>query len=97
MPTEHHTPARTPRASACETMSAKSGPGIIAKASTASRKTGRIEGSSMGEPTLRRRDDLELLAHSGHARARLPADALTLSGEESPVSVFPVAQTLVAF
>src|SRR5215831_12338005 len=48
MPTEHHTPARTPRARACDTMSARSGPGTIAKASTASKKRGRTEGSSMG-------------------------------------------------
>jgi len=42
-------------------------------------------------------DELELLTYDRHLQVRLPADALTLSREEPPVSFSPVAQGLVAF
>src|SRR4030095_9353000 len=42
-------------------------------------------------------DHFEPLTHYRHLQVRLPADPLALSGEESPVSSPPVAESLVAF
>src|SRR4051812_952784 len=47
IPTVHHTPARAPRASACETISARSGPGTMASTRTAGRKSASTDVSSM--------------------------------------------------